>query len=272
MQVNITTTSIDDITEITSPDWNGKIITLTRLSYDKWRSSDSIPETAAIYILTSNRYNEPGKKNSIYIGHTESVKTRIETHAANKDFWTAAFVLTSREDWMNIAFTKNIECKFIELAKLANRYTVTNGNDGGSTHLGVEDLEKLNTFIIGVKSVFKIARLDFFELNMNGVFTKTSELQKGRKKEIFKLHVTDINPNEKTMKIISGSKFFSCEKLDINIDGLVFSNDVIEFTKDAVVPYGEAYLPRILNKISLHGCVSENGLKIHEFIKAATNN
>lgn len=271
MQVNIKTTSIDDVTEITSPDWNGKIITVTRFSYDAWRNSTSIPQTASIYVLTSNRYNAPGEKHSIYIGHTESISTRIDNHVSNKDFWTAAFIFTSQEDWMNIAFTKNIEHQFINLAKLANRYTVTNANDGGFTHLGKEDSKKLVEFVSGAKAILKIARMDFFEPNMSGVFTKTFNLGGVINPKECSLYITEINTTEKTLNIKEGSKipyhYIKDNDEMKSLDGLVVNDDLCEFTKKITTKYDNYTLIKIYDSFTLFDCVSENGIKLSTFIR-----
>ena len=267
-QVNIKTTSIDDVTEITSPEWNGKIFTVPRNSYQKFETSNLVPKTATIYILASNKYSNPKEVNSIYIGHTESVDTRIESHAINKDFWSTAFIFTSKDDWMNIAFTKNIEHRFIELTKLANRYTVTNQNNGGNTHLGVDDSRKLDEFTIKLKEVLKIARIDFFELNMNGVFTKEFKVCGERK--TCKLHITSINTEEETVKIIAGSKipFWFIKDYPIDtIDGISIQQETVEFTKEFITKYKDETLVRIFEKLSLGDSISQNGLKLNGFIR-----
>lgn len=267
-QVNIKTTSIDDVTEITSPEWNGRIFTVPRNAYQKFKVSNLVPKTAAIYILASNEYSNPREENSIYIGHTESIDTRIENHAINKDFWTTAFIFTSKDDWMNVAFTKNIEHQFIELAKLANRYAVTNKNNGGSTHLGMEDSKKLNEFTLEAKETLKVARIDFFELNMNGVFTK--EFRMGEGKKPCKIQITSINAEEKTLKIIAGSKvpsFMIKNYLLDTIDGVSTKDKIIEFKKEVITKYENKTLIKIFESLHISDSISQNGLSLQKFIK-----
>ena len=171
-EVFIKTTGIPGVVEITANGWDGRILRMSREAFTRWKSKiEGKPLTPAVYILFANHFDKPQLGKQLYIGHTEDVVTRGTVHNAEKDYWSVILILTSRADWMNVAHTKNIECKLIEWVKEANRYEVQNGNDGGTTHLGQDDRTRLKTFLSGVRPVMQLANLDVFELNLDGIYT-----------------------------------------------------------------------------------------------------
>jgi len=73
---------------------------------------------------------DDGSKPLAYIGQTEDLKQRLRQHDASKEFWTTAVILVSRTQSFTQAHIKWLEWHSIAQAKEANRYQLTNGNEG----------------------------------------------------------------------------------------------------------------------------------------------
>lgn len=141
---------------------------MTRRAFQAGRYSLNRP---AVYILYADHFDKHTFGSELYVGHTAAVDGRLSQHDAEKDYWTVVLVLSSADDWMNTAFTQNLEHTFIKWAKDANRYDVKNGTDSAPTHLGASDKVRLQAFEAGVQDVLRLAGIDVFEWNRQGVYT-----------------------------------------------------------------------------------------------------
>lgn len=85
----------------------------------------------------------------VYIGQTSDIKTRLETHHKEKDFWQRAVVIISRTQSLTTTHTLYLEWKALEQTEKAGRYKKTNGNKGSRPYtpapLEADCLEVLET-------------------------------------------------------------------------------------------------------------------------------
>ena len=70
----------------------------------------------------------------LYIGQTGELRSRIQQHNMQKDFWERAFVMLSTNNTITQTHALYLEYKAIETAKQANRYELLNGNNGMLPH------------------------------------------------------------------------------------------------------------------------------------------
>lgn len=201
-EIKIKASKIDGVMEITAEGWDGKIIRMSHRDYETWRLKGDKPITPIVYILYADHFDRERHGNELYIGHTSNAQIRVDDHVAKKTYWSMVAMFTSTNDWMNVAFTKNIEYTFIEWAKTANRYKVMNGNDSAATHLGVEDRAKLDKFLAGVKPILKLAGIDIFETNLDGAFIFNNKYTKPLSKAV--IRIEELGPTYK-IKIEAGS-------------------------------------------------------------------
>ncbi len=66
----------------------------------------------------------------IYIGETDDLPGRLDSHNKTKDFWNGVIVFTSKDDNLNKAHIRYLEARLISLARAANRAELGNGNVG----------------------------------------------------------------------------------------------------------------------------------------------
>ena len=192
--------SIDrDIVEISADGWDGLAWKMSRLAFERHKFDRPV-----IYALYTDHFEKSQGEARVYIGHTDNIALRLQDHDREKDFWTAAVILASKGDWMNSAFTQNVEHTFIKWAGQANRYKVENGNLGSETHLGVEDKKLLADFLDGVRDVLQLAGIDIFQFNMDGVYT--FEQRSGPEFTSCRLKINSLTPLQ--VRILAGSNLF----------------------------------------------------------------
>lgn len=103
---------------ITKPLWTGQGIVFPRASYEEVRELDEL-ETTGVYILWE--YVPQGYLPRVYIGESDSLKTRLNHHNNNKDFWTHCVVFLSKDKFLDKANIRYLEARLVALAEEAKR-------------------------------------------------------------------------------------------------------------------------------------------------------
>ncbi|TOG28081.1 hypothetical protein CGJ04_23995 [Vibrio parahaemolyticus] len=245
MKVSIETLDVEGVIEITASEWDGKIIKMPRETFLEWRDKGDIPKTAAVYALYADHFDKTEFGKELYIGHTSTIDNRIADHLAKKEFWSVLLIFVSENDWMNVAYTQNIEHHFIQLAKNSNRYEVKNGNDSAKTHLGAEDIERLNAYLDPIPNILKMSGIDIFQFNLDGVYTK--------KERTIESNIRVHSISEKLVEILAVSQIrvSSIDELDENLDCEIldktsYGTGVCKFSKNTIVYLGDDYFPKLL--------------------------
>jgi hypothetical protein len=201
--IQIRETDYEGVTEITADGWDGRILRMSHAVLVKWGESRHVPFSAGVYLLFADHFDRVTHGNALYVGQTGTIAQRLKQHVAGKDFWSVVMIFVSGDDWMNVAYTPNIERQFIAWAKLANRYDVRNGDSGRTEHLGQDDTERLHTFLAGVRPVLRLAGIDVFEPNLDGQFRyKAPRLGSA---EVSQIKIVSPLPNP-IVKILAGSR------------------------------------------------------------------
>lgn len=264
MKISIETTNIGGVLEITSPEWGGKIIKMPRKVFIDWRDKGNLPTTAAVYALYADHFNKGKFGTELYIGHTASIEKRVFNHLTEKDFWTILLVFVSEKDWMNIAYTQNIEFQLIKMAKNANRYDIKNGNDGSKTHLGEEDKKRLDNFLEGLPFVLEMAGIDIFTFNLDGVYEKCTLLERSS--------IRVVNLEHKKIEVLAGSiiSYFDLNEVSIPEDVIIEKNNsrggICKFEKDTVVKINDDLILKLFGN-SLSGWKNKCGIKLSTVFK-----
>ncbi|WP_131201938.1 GIY-YIG nuclease family protein [Burkholderia pseudomallei] len=234
------------ILEITADGWDGRVLKMTRRTFQQYGSGLNRP---AVYVLYVDHFDKATYGRELYVGHTSAADGRLTQHDATKDFWTLVLVFTSYEDWMNTAYTQNLEHSFIRWAKEANRYEVKNANDGAPTHLGADDKARLRAFESGVRDVLKLAGVDVFEWNRDGVYTLESP-SRNQKTLTSSIRIEDFSPPK--IRILRGSEIALARLDEKQVE--ILSNVIVDaergayiFEEDAVIDVqGIDIIPKIL--------------------------
>ena len=121
--------------------WTGHVLRIPRT-----RVKDALarPEAShtGIYLLLGERDGEP----LAYIGEAESVSRRIREHAASRDWWTDAYVVTTSADALHKAHARYLEARLIAKARDASA-RLENGTAPEPTSLNEAARANMETFI-----------------------------------------------------------------------------------------------------------------------------
>jgi hypothetical protein len=112
--------------------WTGSGISFPR---EKWKdvSPRQYFDHAGVYILVGYAEDatddDPTKDvPTIYIGEGDGIRNRIDSHYANKDFWTWGIAFISTNRGLNKAHAQWLEYALVDLAKGLGQCKLDNGN------------------------------------------------------------------------------------------------------------------------------------------------
>jgi len=144
--------------------WTGHLLVSPRSSLGQALAREEAGRTG-IYILSGQDTERPSQT-KIYIGEGDNVGDRLRSHAKdeNKDFWTKACVVTSKDANLTKAHARHLEHRLVQLALIANRASVANGNEPREKLLPEADLSDMEVFITNLQAILPAVGFDFFQL------------------------------------------------------------------------------------------------------------
>jgi hypothetical protein len=147
--------------------WTGHILKGPRSRLPEIMQRQEAIKTG-LYLLTGD---DPDAllKQRIYVGEADIVLDRLKSHAKDptKDFWTNVTIITSRDSNLTKSHVRYLESRVLELAKLAGRYSIANGNEPSAKMLPESDVADMEFFIDQLKIVFPVVDLDFLRETPN---------------------------------------------------------------------------------------------------------
>lgn len=236
--IQIQKTSINGIDKIFSNDWDGEILRMSRSTFDQHKNKPFL-DRAGVYVIYADHYDRATYGNEIYVGQGDDVRQRLNGHLDKKPFWNKVLIFTSEK--MNVAIAFNIEKEFIFRAKLANKYKVTNGDDGQSKKLGSDDADYMKSYIDKSIQALSLSGSELFTINTDGLYS----FKKFGDHGIATLIAGDFSK----IKILNGSKFsnirdehsFShlCKDgvVEIIDRGVIFLEDYVATIEDGALPF-----------------------------------
>jgi predicted GIY-YIG superfamily endonuclease len=90
----------------------------------------AMPESTqvALYFLVGE--TEDGSEDTVYVGQTGDLRSRLTAHNKEKDFWERALVLISRTNSLTQTHALFLEWYCLQAIRAAKRYRDENGNNG----------------------------------------------------------------------------------------------------------------------------------------------
>lgn len=141
--------------------WTGLGVVCSRAQYPEVRSRDDL-DRPGIYVLTGPDEADPSTTR-VYVGESETVRSRLDAHLKEKEFWTQATVFTSKDANLNKAHIRHIEAKLINLALEADRVSVDNGNAPQTVPMSEADRADADGFLEDMLVLFPVLGIDAFE-------------------------------------------------------------------------------------------------------------
>lgn len=115
-----------------------------------------------VYMLYGSRI-DPGESPLLYIGEGDPVSERLKNHGVKKDFWTEAFVFTSKDEYLTKTQIKYLESKLIDLAKEAKRVELENINSSSEPTISEVDKAEVQQFLDSIQLLVRVLNLPFFD-------------------------------------------------------------------------------------------------------------
>jgi hypothetical protein len=143
--------------------WTGLGVVCPRPRFTTMKQRDDF-QKPGVYVLTGP--SETPDLPQAYIGEGDPVRTRLEDHHANRDFWTVAHFFTSKDSHLNKAHIEHLEHRLIHLADAAKHCTLENLNFPSPPSLSESELAFAETFLEEVLLCFPIVGLNIFEKPM----------------------------------------------------------------------------------------------------------
>lgn len=150
----------DGLRIIEKSNWIGQGLFFPRALFPEARQRDEIKRTG-VYVLWGP--GESAHLLKIYVGEGDSVLSRLEQHAKQKDFWTHAVVFTSKDQNFNKAHVKYLEARLVQLAADAKRAELDNGNNPQLPTLSEADKVDAEAFLRDLLLCLPLLGLNVFE-------------------------------------------------------------------------------------------------------------
>lgn len=162
--------------------WSGQGILFPRTIFDTVKQREELDNTG-VYILWENV--PEGLLPRVYIGETDSLRTRLDLHDTQKDFWNYCVAFVSKDKYLNKAHIRHLESRLVSLAKEAKRCIMESSIEPKVPPLSPADRSDAELYlrdmllclpVIGVRFFEKPSELDqsmpVFHLNAKGVTAK----------------------------------------------------------------------------------------------------
>lgn len=117
---------------------------------------------AGIYILSGYSESED-ELPTIYVGQADIVKSRIDQHIKNKDFWDKAIVFVSANK-INATHAKWLEYVLVKQALEAHRSILDNGNNPQEPNISESEKADMKVFLREIYQVLPLVGLNAFEM------------------------------------------------------------------------------------------------------------
>lgn len=137
--------------------WTGHVLMTPRTQLG---AALARPESAyaGVYLLLGEHEGEP----RAYIGEGEDISARIKSHDVNKDWWTAAILVTTAGNKLNKAHARYLEARLIDEARKIARTPLDNGTSPSVPGLSEADVAKMEAFLENLFVVLPALRVDTF--------------------------------------------------------------------------------------------------------------
>lgn len=172
--------------------WTGQAISAPRT---KIKQLSSWPESQkpGVYFLFGVDDESGGQ--ALYIGEAENVLERLGHHLANKDFWNEVIFFTSKDENLTKSHVKYLESRLIQLAKVASRYVLLNGNDPRLSSLPRGDRDSMEEFISNLRTLLGVMGHKALEPIASHETIQKEEIPNGKEavEQVFNLNIKSVS-------------------------------------------------------------------------------
>jgi len=150
----------DGLRVIERSNWIGKVLVFPRLLFPEIKKRSEFNQTG-VYLLLGPRPDGEGEM--LYVGEGDPVRPRLESHFAQKDFWTRAVFFVAGHGQLNKAHVQYLEAQLVQRARAARRVPLDNGNIPAEPSLAEADTADMQVFLGNVLGILPILGVTAFE-------------------------------------------------------------------------------------------------------------
>jgi hypothetical protein len=142
--------------------WTGRVTVIPRSQLAELAKREDLQKTG-VYVLVGPDAHVDRER--IYIGEADEVFERLKQQDKDesKDFWNRACAITSKDQNITKAHGRYLESRLIDLATVAGRATLSNGNAPGLKTLPESDVADMEYFVEQLKMVFPVLGFTFLQ-------------------------------------------------------------------------------------------------------------
>ena len=151
----------DGLRIVDKSNWIGKALVFPRALLPQVKARPELAQTG-VYLLLGPRPD--GEGDMLYVGEGDPIRPRLESHYAQKDFWTRAIgFTTTMAGQLNKAHVQFLESRLIALARAAKRMPLDNANQPAEPSLSEADRADMEVFLGHMLGMLPVLGVHAFE-------------------------------------------------------------------------------------------------------------
>lgn len=151
----------DGLRIVEKSNWIGKALVFPRALLPQVKARPELAQTG-VYLLLGPRPDGEGEM--LYVGEGDPIRPRLESHYAQKDFWTRAIgFTTATAGQLNKAHVQFLEARLIALARAAKRVPLDNANQPAEPSLSEVDRADMEVFLAHMLGMLPVLGVHAFE-------------------------------------------------------------------------------------------------------------
>ncbi|WP_375281848.1 GIY-YIG nuclease family protein [Pseudooctadecabacter sp.] len=155
--------------------WTGHVLRIPRTRLKEGLAREEAKFTG-VYLLMGETSDGP----LAYVGEAEDMAARLRTHAASKDWWDTAVLITTSADNLHKAHVRYLEARLVTIARDVALTTLENGNQPSGASLSEADRANMESYLETLMMVLPAIRVDNFLLKKR----ETSTVQHSETTEV----------------------------------------------------------------------------------------
>jgi hypothetical protein len=151
----------DGLRIVEKSNWIGKALVFPRALLPQVKARPELAQTG-VYLLLGPRPDGEGEM--LYVGEGDPIRPRLESHYAQKDFWTRAIgFTTATAGQLNKAHVQFLEARLSALARAAKRVPLDNANQPTEPSLSEADRADMDVFLAHMLGMLPVLGVHAFE-------------------------------------------------------------------------------------------------------------
>ncbi len=150
----------DGVWVVEKSNWTGKALMAPRSRYAELKARPDLQGPGVYVLIGPTETGVPPTR--VYIGETDDLPSRLNSHQARKEFWNRVVVFTSKDANLNKAHIRYLESRLIEIATATQRDEIENGNLGARPSLSEADTAEAEAFLAEMLLIYPVLGVTAF--------------------------------------------------------------------------------------------------------------